>query len=262
MYKRNSFEPVTEDASETSNDFWDDIEDNIPEKNNKKQEREKLYKKYSGLIKKFDCSEKNKVKNDRVNTDSAHRCELLYEHAKARRKYLKEIRKEIEATKNNKEISECTFQPNLNVRKMKKNSSKAESKNLSVKETNSGLTMYERNQRWLANKQENLIKAKRRYSDDLRNTYNYKPTINRISSEYINTVFNEENNIINQPENYYYLVRQYRARENSKNQKEEPRKDRSYYLSTSHYSQNSSKKVNKSEMREFKTNMHQEILNL
>jgi hypothetical protein len=76
-------------------------------------------------------------------------------------------------------------------------------------------------------------------------------------------MFNKENNIVNQPENYYYLLRQFNRRNNSVESSKKENKNKSdVCLTMSHYTARSNQKVKDSELNEFKSYMHEEILNI
>ena len=256
----NSFhnDKYYDSPNKEDSDFWDDIEPSsdfkIHYNNNqyidqseKKDRKEYLYNKYNFLIEKFDHTSKKERLKTEGSEEEANRCNSLYQHAKERMKYLNKVRKENENRRLDNELNECTFQPNLNKSPYRK------------KLNNS--TLYERNKRWLVNKQENLVRARRRHSDDLRNAFNYTPLVNQLTDAHAAKIFNEENNIVNQPENYYYLVRQYQARQ-SKEKNKKKKKDNDIYLNTSHYSHNSKRKVSNDYIAQFKTHIHQEILSI
>ena len=245
-------------GNDSSTDFWDDIGQNddfqvnlfgkIP-KNENETRKEDLYERYKDLIEKFDIPSRTEKLKTEVGEDQNHRCNLLYEHAKVRLRCLSQIRKENENRKKDSELSECTFTPKI---------SKSPYKN-----RDNDSSLYDRNKKWLVSKQESLVKARRRHSDDIRNAYNYSPIVNTFNENDISRIFNQEKNIINQPENYNYLVRQYRARNNQNaNKKHKKSKDNNIYLTTSHYSHNSQRKVSKSYLSQFKTHIHNEILNM
>lgn len=240
-------------GNDSSSDFWDDIGQNDDfqvnlfgkiEKNENEKRKEDLYARYKDLLEKFDVPTKTEV-----GEDQNHRCNLLYEHAKVRLRCLSQIRKENENRKKNYELSECTFTPKINKSPFKK--------------IDNDSSLYDRNKKWLASKQESLVKARRRHSDDIRNAYNYSPTVNTLNESDISRIFKEENNIINQPENFNYLFRQYQARKNQNGKRKYKKtKDNNIYLTTSHYSHNSQRKVSKSYLSQFKTHIHNEILNM
>ena len=258
-------------------DFWDDIVPNINNNNNnnnsnnsicnssssqkqtqnslliKQIPKTELYSKFDSLIKKFPTKTSKTTCNSHLTTKTSvysHRCDILYEQAKQRHKHLTKAEKENNKKKINDDLSNCTFMPNAETRPVNK-------KNL----TNN--TIYERNKQWLASKHENLIKAKRRSSEEMRAHYQAKPTIHKIDDRFRSSMFNKENNIVNQPENYYYLLRQFNKRNNSVESSKKENKNKSdVCLTMSHYTARSNQKVKDSELNEFKSYMHEEILNM
>ena len=259
------------DNFEDNNNFWNDIYDDKVYLDNTKNlylftehmKKEKksnnikyqnltnLYNKYDYLIKEY-CNEKNKnistqtsFKNNKNNYFN-----ILYNRGIAMNKKLEKIRKENEELKLLNELKECTFQPNLNL------------PNKTIKKHNlNNLSLYERNKNWLINKNENIIKSKRKNAEKLKKIYNYKPTIHYIDDKYLETIFNEENNIENQPENFSYLIRQYNVR--NKNNKKNKSLDNSFFIQTSHYiGKDFGKKITKDDFESLKNYIHNEIQNI
>ena len=111
---------------------------------------------------------------------------------------------------------------------------------------------------WLINKQENLIKVKRKYSNYSK-SFNFIPEINLINEKVLENIFNEENNIINQSENYYYLIRQINCRNKIKNNNENIK---NIYLKNSHYSNKIYQKVSNNNINNIKLQLHNEILSI
>ncbi len=249
--------------------FWDDINDDndiinsriktqpnsfIKKNINKKtniQSLQKLYNKYDYLIKEYTNNKKNKTLETQISKKNKKKnnCEILYEAAKLRDKKLELQRKEYEELKLSNELKECSFQPNVNL--SNKNKTKNNLNNFSI---------YDRNINWLINKKENLVKCKKKNADSLRNSFNYKPNINNIDDKYIESLFNEENNIENYPENFSYLFRQYNVRNNKNNNKKNHSFDNSFFIQTSHYTgKDLGKKITKKDFSSFKTRIHNEI---
>ena len=253
--------------------FWDDINNYndiinsrlktqsnsfIKKKINKKtniQTLQKLYNKYDYLIKEYGNNEKNKTIETQISNKNKKKSywEILYEADKIRNKKLELQRKEYEELKLSNELKECSFQPNINL------PNKNRKKNI----LNNNSSIYERNINWLINKKENLVKYKKKNVDCLKNSFNYKPNINNIDDKYIESLFNEENNIENYPENASYLIRQYNVRNNKNNNKKNHSLDNSYFIQTSHYTgKDLGKKITNHDFSSFKTRIHNEIQNI
>ena len=246
-----------------NNDFWDEsnekfFTDNESDYfNNKLQtkQKEKLYKKYKYLIKKYDENEtinKIKQKNEQLKLINKKKCDELYEKAKKFQKNKIKKLKENNEIQTTNELKECTFFPNI--------------KRFITNENNNNIIninndIYERNKLWLINKKENLIKVKRKYSNNSK-SFNYTPEIHLINEKNLENIFNEENNIINQPENYYFLIRQINCRNKIKNNNNNNNENiKNIYLKNSHYSNKIYQKVSNNNINNIKLQLHNEILN-
>ena len=227
-----------------------------------------LYTKYNFLLEKFATPDKQPPythNNNNIKKTNINRYEQLYKQAKYKQNNLKQKQKENISKNELSELSHCTFKPHINnypFIKHRNKSSHQEQLHLSNRMLTS---IYERSQKWLIDKQENINNIKRRNSyDKNKQTFTYTPTVYKVSPDYIESMFNAENNITNQPENQNYLQRQYQARFQSA---EKAKKHHIYLnsnktLENSHYSTNKSISISNALLKEFKSKIHSEILNI
>ena len=259
-----------------NNDFWDDsnvlLESNEKYFNDnekdffnkiKTKQKEKLYKKYNYLIKKYDENEnisKIKQKNEKLKLINKKKCDELYENAKKLQKIKIKKFQENNIIQNINELKECTFYPNI--KRIITNVNENNNNNNNIVNTKfSNDDIYERNKKWLILKQENLIKVKRKYSQKSNKNFNYTPEINSLNEKKYENIFNEENNIINQPENYFFLIRQINCRNKIKNFNNENLNIKNNYLKHSHYSNKIYHKISNNNINNIKLQLHNEILN-
>jgi hypothetical protein len=227
-----------------------------------------LYTKYNFLLEKFATPNKqphHTHNNNNIKTANVNRYEQLYKQAKYKYYNLKQKQKENLSKTELSELSQCTFKPYTNEYPFIKHRNKSSHHEQPHVNDIISLSIYERGQKWLIDKQENISNIKRRNSYDKSNQiFTYTPTLYQVTPEYINSIFNAENSIINQPENQNYLQRQYQARFQSA---EKAKKHDTYLHSTniienSHYTTNKSISISNALLKEFKNKIHSEILNI
>ena len=227
-----------------------------------------LYTKYNFLLEKFATPNKqphHAHKNNNIKTTNVNRYEQLYKQAKYKHYNLKQKQKENLSKTELSELSQCTFKPHTNDYPFIKHRNKSSYHEQPYGNDIILSSIYERGQKWLIDKQENISNIKRRNSYDKNNQiFTYTPTLNQVTPEYINSIFNAENSIINQPENQNYLQRQNQARFQSA---EKAKKHDTYLHSTniienSHYTTNKSISISNALLKEFKNKIHSEILNI
>lgn len=260
---------------EEENSFWDDIiqterkcskskhrQNNLLPKNETVlSEAQRKLSHYSIKTRNLYNDLINKYSNDipsyhqqKIESISKHRCELLYNHSKIKKEYLLQCFKDKADKIKQNELNGCTFSPQIHTKTRNKRLNS--SADIPPKQQHQlDANIYERSVNWDKLRQENVIKAKRKYSDDLQ--YTYSPQIHQITQEYLTQVFNKDNDIAKQPQNYLFLLRQFKAR---KDQNREENRNSNNYL----YSSISNKrhKISTECMTQFKSMMHQEIMNL
>ena len=140
-----------------------------------------LYTKYNFLLEKFAAPDKQPPRrrnNNTIRTTSINRCEQLYKQAKYKHYHLKQKQKEHINQTEVSELSQCTFKPYINNYPFTKHRNKSsQQEHLHLSDIMS-TSIYERSQKWLIDKQENITNIKRRNSyEKNKQTFTYTPTI-------------------------------------------------------------------------------------